>query len=137
MGFLFESHIFTKNLFVLCCFLDIHISIICHLNFHYQTNLFWFKKLYPGLMSHLKIIVSLRAQHKFWISFLLEWGYVFAHSLKWSFVFMGFILDILYTVVKILYLFFKSMPLYFWRLSRRTKLGLIEMLVAWIRNRTM
>ena len=78
--------------------IHIHVSItgICHLNFHYQTNLFWFKKLYPGLMSHLKIIVSLRAQHKFWISFLLEWGYVFAHSLKWSFVFMGFIRHIIY-----------------------------------------
>ena len=75
---------------------DIHISITGHLNFHYQTNLFWFKKLYPGLMSHLKIIVSLRAQHKFWISFLLELGYVFAHSLKRSFVFMGFIRHIIY-----------------------------------------
>ena len=30
------------------------ISIICYLNIHYQIISFWYEKLYPGVMSHLK-----------------------------------------------------------------------------------
>ena len=35
--------------FAFCTF----ISVICFLIFHHQTILSWFKKLYPGVMSHL------------------------------------------------------------------------------------
>ena len=36
--------------FAFCTF----ISVICYFIFHYQTISSWFKKLYPGVMSHLK-----------------------------------------------------------------------------------
>ena len=35
--------------FAFCTF----ISVICYFTFHHQTISSWFKKLYPGVMSHL------------------------------------------------------------------------------------
>ena len=37
--------------FAFCTF----ISVICYFIFHHQTISSWFKKLYPGVMSHLKM----------------------------------------------------------------------------------
>ena len=48
-----KSYFYQKNhfSFAFCTF----ISVICYFIFHHQTISSWFKKLYPGVMSHLKL----------------------------------------------------------------------------------